>query len=128
MEMAADFRRPNGRLGIEPRVQELRGVSRRRRGKGLRLPGAPAQVEQGTPALAGGRGCAFYAARPESRPRPESDALFLRMQNQLLHPPVEQLRDVEHVLRRAGDLVDPAELPQLLAGFAEHSEHLPLEG
>src|SRR5712691_12755020 len=122
MEMAADFRRPNGRLGIEPRVQELRGVSRRRRGKGLRLPGAPAQVEQGAPAL--------RPASSEPRPGirgPESHgllALFLRMQNQLLYPPVEQLRDVEHVLRRTGDLVDPAELPQLLAGFAQHPEHL----
>src|SRR5258706_8722588 len=53
--------------------------------------------------------------------------LLLRMQNQLLHAPVEQLRDIEHVLRGAGDLVDPAELLQLLAGFAEHAEHLSVQ-
>src|ERR1700704_5365024 len=62
-------------------------------------------------------------------PRPHGlPALLLRMQNQLLHAPVEQLRDIKHVLRRAGDLVDPAELLQLLAGFAEHAEHLSVQG
>ena len=40
---------------------------------------------------------------------------LLRLQCQFLHAPVQQLGDVEHVLRRAGDLVDPAELLQLLA-------------
>src|SRR6266699_1400131 len=49
------------------------------------------------------------------------------MQHQLLHAPVEELGDVEHVLRGAGDLVDPAELLQLLPGFAEHPENLPVE-
>ena len=42
-------------------------------------------------------------------------------------PPVQQLGDVEHVLRRTRDLVDPAELLQLLAGPAEHAEHLAVE-
>src|SRR5207247_5839769 len=32
----------------------------------------------------------------------DAPALVLRVQHQLLHAPVEQLRDVEHVLRRAG--------------------------
>src|SRR6267154_4358602 len=57
----------------------------------------------------------------------DSPALFRRVQNQLLHAPVEQLRDIEHVLRGAGDLVDPAELLQLFAGFAEHAEHLSVQ-
>ena len=37
------------------------------------------------------------------------------MQNQLLHTPVQQFGDVEHVLGRARDLVNPSELLQLFA-------------
>ena len=44
-----------------------------------------------------------------------------------MHAPVQQLGDVEHVLRRAGHRVDPAELFQLLAGLAEHAQHLAVE-
>src|SRR2546426_1682945 len=37
------------------------------------------------------------------------------MEQQLLHAPVQELGDIEQVLRWAGNLVDPAELLQLLA-------------
>src|SRR5262249_19781764 len=53
--------------------------------------------------------------------------LFLRVQHQLLHAPVEQLRDIEQILRRAGDFVNPSELLKLFARFAEHAEHLAVE-
>src|SRR5580698_8053673 len=53
--------------------------------------------------------------------------LALRLQHQLLHPPVQQLRGVDGVFRRAGQRVDPAELFQLLAGAAEHAQHLAVE-
>ena len=49
------------------------------------------------------------------------------LQQQLLHAPVQQLGDVQHVLRRAGDLVDPAELLELAARRADHAEHLAVE-
>ena len=55
------------------------------------------------------------------------DELALRLQNQLLHPPVQQLRGVDGVFRRTGQRVDPAELLQLLAGLPEHAEHLAVE-
>src|ERR1700712_3289232 len=51
----------------------------------------------------------------------------LWLQHQLLHPPVQQFRHVEHVLRRAGHGVDPAELLELFTGLAEHPQHLALE-
>ena len=41
--------------------------------------------------------------------------------------PVEEFGDVEDVFGGAGDLVDPAELLELLAGFAEDSEDLAVE-
>src|SRR5262245_65870087 len=41
-----------------------------------------------------------------------------------LHAPVKDLGDVDFVLGRAGDLVDPAELPELLARLAQPTEHL----
>src|ERR1700690_4445030 len=50
-----------------------------------------------------------------------------RLQDQLLHAPVQQLRHVQHVLRWTRHRVDPAELFWLLAGLAEHAEHLALE-
>src|SRR5947199_271429 len=49
------------------------------------------------------------------------------MKDQLLHSPVEQLADVENILRWTSDLVDPSELPELLARFAQHSQDLALE-
>src|SRR6188508_3331700 len=50
-----------------------------------------------------------------------------RVQQELLHAPVQDLGHVELVLRRAGDLVDPAELLQLLPGLAQHAQDLPVE-
>src|SRR6185369_12954988 len=47
---------------------------------------------------------------------PASDrtvALFRRMKNELLHPPVEQFPDIEFVLRGARDFVNPSELLHL---------------
>src|ERR1700689_2857052 len=54
-------------------------------------------------------------------------ALLLRMQDQLLHAPIEDFGDVERVLVRAGDGMDPAELLELLAGAAEHAQNLAVE-
>src|SRR6266404_5150966 len=49
-------------------------------------------------------------------------------EDEFLHAPVEDFGDVEFVFRRAGDGVDPAELPGLFAGFAEHAENSSVEG
>ena len=49
------------------------------------------------------------------------------MQDQLLDAPIEDFGREYHVFGRAGLLVDPAELLELLAGFAEHTEHLAVE-
>src|SRR5580704_12894937 len=49
---------------------------------------------------------------------------LLRMQDQLLHAPIENFGDVKRVLVRAGNLVNPPELLELLAGAAEHPEDL----
>ena len=71
-----------------------------------------------------------HAGASQRRTAEADQSLFLsrlRLQDQLLHAPVQELADVEHVLRRAGDRVDPAELLQLLAGLAEHAEHLAVE-
>src|SRR5205085_4965675 len=54
-------------------------------------------------------------------------ARLASMQRQLLHSPVEKLRDIDLFLARTGDLVDPAELLRLLARFAQHTEHLAVE-
>src|SRR5208337_5417974 len=56
-----------------------------------------------------------------------SDSVRLGVEHQLLRSPVQQLADPEHVLGRAGDLVDPAELLQLLAALAEHTQHSAVE-
>jgi hypothetical protein len=37
-------------------------------------------------------------------------SLLLRMQQQLLHAPVQQFPYINFIFRRAGDFVDPAEL------------------
>src|SRR5215470_16458004 len=54
--------------------------------------------------------------------------LLSRIENQLLYAPIEDFGDEQHVLGRACDFVDPAELLELLAGFAEHAQHLAIEG
>jgi len=52
---------------------------------------------------------------------------LIGMQDQLLDAPIEDFGREYHVFGRAGHLVDPAELLELLAGFAEHTEHLAVE-
>src|SRR5438067_13898306 len=71
--------------------------------------------------------CAIVPGAPACRVRHWPLRALAWMKQQLLHAPVEELGNVEHVLRRAGDLVDPAELLQLLARFAEHAKHLAIE-
>ena len=51
----------------------------------------------------------------------------LRMQEQLLRPPVQELADPQHVLQRAGECVNPTELLELLVAFAEHAKQLAVE-
>ena len=46
-----------------------------------------------------------------------------RFENQFLRPPVQNFRDIEFVFRRTCYLVDPPELPYLLAGFSEHAQN-----
>src|SRR6266850_3043276 len=50
-----------------------------------------------------------------------------RLHGDLLQPPVEELRDVDLVLARARNLVDPPELLRLVARFAEHPHDLAVE-
>src|SRR5579863_5279958 len=47
-----------------------------------------------------------------------------RMQDQLLHTPIEDFGDVEGILIRAGYAVHPAEFLELLAGTPEQPKHL----
>jgi hypothetical protein len=50
---------------------------------------------------------------------------LLRMQDEFLHAPVEELADVQRVLGGTRDLVDPTELLELLARFASTPSSLP---
>ena len=43
------------------------------------------------------------------------------MQNQFLHTPIHDLRDVEFDFRRAGDFVNPPELLRLIASAAKRA-------
>ena len=80
--------------------------------------------ERRTPAVS--RGSLGYRKSPKQRggaiPRVRS-----RMQDQFLNSPIEELRHIKHVLGRTRDLVNPAELLELLARFAEHAKDLALE-
>ena len=49
------------------------------------------------------------------------------MQNQLLHAPIQDFGDINFVLRRARDLVNPAELLQLVAHASEHADHFAVQ-
>src|SRR4051794_2746568 len=49
------------------------------------------------------------------------------MQDQFLHPPVQDFRSVDLVLGRTGQFVDPAELLELLSGLSEDTEDLAIE-
>src|SRR5260370_1976194 len=53
--------------------------------------------------------------------------LLVRPQDQLLHPPGQNLGDVKFVLGWARDLVNPPELLELLARLAEIAEHLSIQ-
>src|SRR5262245_6303962 len=53
--------------------------------------------------------------------------LLIRPQHELLHAPVQDLGDIELVLGRTGDLVNPSELLGLLARAAEIAQHLALQ-
>src|SRR5215831_9928790 len=53
--------------------------------------------------------------------------LLVRAQEELLHAPVQDLGDVDLVLRGTGDLVNPSELLGLLARAAEIAQHLALQ-
>src|ERR1700737_4755608 len=48
--------------------------------------------------------------------------------DEFLDAPVQNFSDVEFAFGGAGDFVNPAELAELLAGFAEHSENFSVEG
>jgi len=52
---------------------------------------------------------------------------FLRMQHDLLHPPIVHVGDKEGVLRRARQAVNPVELPHVVSRFAERSDDFPLQ-
>jgi hypothetical protein len=49
------------------------------------------------------------------------------MQYEFLNSPIQELRDIKHILGRTRDLVDPSELLELLARFAKHTEDLAVE-
>src|ERR1051326_3220804 len=56
------------------------------------------------------------------RPRKASvgPRVLVRMQQELLHPPIQNFGDVERVLVRAGDGMHPTELLELFSRAAEH--------
>jgi len=49
-------------------------------------------------------------------------------ENEFLDAPVQNFGDIEFVFGGAGDFVNPPELAELLAGFAEYSENFSVEG
>src|SRR5437660_6100355 len=53
--------------------------------------------------------------------------LLFGMQDQLLHPPIQDFSREDLVLGWTSELMDPAELLELLSGFAQHAEHFALE-
>src|ERR1700681_2486188 len=59
--------------------------------------------------------------------RREPLRLSSRTERQLLHPPIQQLGDVDLALTRAGDLVHPPKLLRLLAGFTKHPKNLAVQ-
>src|SRR5262245_64263891 len=88
-----------------------------------------------TSSTTAGRACGASTNESRGRPRepaarvtidPLGSALgaLIAADEQLLHAPVQDLGDVDFVLGRAGDLVDPAELLELLARLAQPTEHL----
>jgi len=57
-----------------------------------------------------------------------SRILVNRLEYQFLDAPVEDFGNVEFVFGGAGHFVDPVELAELLAGFAEDTENFSVEG
>ena len=49
------------------------------------------------------------------------------LEDQFLDAPVQDFGDVQLIFGGAGDFVDPAELSELLAGFAEDAENFSVE-
>src|ERR1700693_5657719 len=62
----------------------------------------------------------YFISWPESLL--PSCCLFLRMQDELLHAPVQQFAHVNLVFRWARNFVDPAELFEFLARLAEPAQ------
>ncbi len=57
----------------------------------------------------------------------EKPRLVSGLEDEFLDAPVQKFGDVEFVRGRAGDLVNPAELAELFAGFAENAENFSVE-
>src|ERR1051326_965142 len=87
------------------------------------------------------RRSAMKAASRAMAPSPEADTcatrgprkasvcrrVLVRMQQELLHAPIQNFGDVECVLVRAGDGMHPTELLELFSRAAEHPQHLAIE-
>jgi len=56
-----------------------------------------------------------------------SQRLVSWFENEFLDAPVQNFGDIEFAFGGAGDFVNPAELAELLAGFAEYSENFSVE-
>src|ERR1700676_14671 len=69
----------------------------------------------------------FTSSQTSCGPTCKTRPLFLRMQGELLHAPVQQFAYENLVFRRASDFVNPAKLFELLAGFAEHAENFSVQ-
>src|SRR6185437_13871308 len=60
-------------------------------------------------------------------PRASRSLACRRVKRQFLDAPVEPLRGIDRIFRRARQLVDPPELARSVTGFAEIPEHLSIE-
>src|ERR1051326_7695957 len=67
------------------------------------------------------------ASRTSSASRGSEAPLLRRVQQQLLRAPIQKFRNVDLVLGRARDLVDPTELFHLPTRAAERADHLTVE-
>src|SRR5215831_7403560 len=80
----------------------------------------------GSPLARGRQGCRVAEFATDS-PLLHCRLLLVWTQDELLHAPVQDLGDVDLVLRGTGDLVNPSELLGLLARAAEIAQHLALQ-
>ena len=62
-----------------------------------------------------------------SKTLPGFRPLLRRIEDQLLDAPIEYFCDEQHVLGGARHFVNPAELLELLAGLAQHDQHLAVQ-